>query len=325
MYRLKMTRAMLRVLIIFLVYFDLTISFYEEPKHYTVIPSPGDPCSDTEQCLTLSQFANNSSEYLGTNVMLHFVQGEHSLASTIQIENLNTFNMSSHDSNVTIVCNHFWTSARFELSNMSVVHISGLTFIGCTGNRFINIGQYVAKDSQFIGHKDLNGTATAAELVETSATFVRTEFSNNYGSRVISLYCENDGTDNYRDFLYSKYIYADIEVSVTAGGAISSTHSSVTIIDSVFEGNSAQAGGAIFTELQSNIIIINSTFVRNQATSLQSHQYCYAGGGVLYSDHSGGSSVVIQNSTFEHNTAHWLGGVMATGLHGNATITITNS
>ena len=85
----------------------------------------------------------------------------------------------------------------------------------------------------------------------------------------------------------------------------------------MFGGNSAQAGGAIFAELQSNITIINSTFVSNQATSLQSHQLCYAGGGVLYSNR--GSSVTIQDSTFEPNAARWLGGVMATGLHDNVT------
>ena len=104
------------------------------------------------------------------------------------------------------------------------------------------------------------------------------------------------------------------EVSATAGGAIVSAHSNVTIIGSVFGGNSAQAGGATFAELQSNITIINSTFVGNQATSLQSHQLCYAGGGVLYSN--SGSSVTIQDtgSTFEPNVAHWLGGVMATEL-----------
>ena len=40
------------------------------------------------------------------------------------------------------------------------------------------------------------------------------------------------------------------EVSATAGGAIVSAHSNVTIIGSVFGGNSAQAGGATFAELR---------------------------------------------------------------------------
>ena len=310
---LGMTRVTL--LLILLVHFDLTISLSEGPGYYTVTPSSADPCNETEHCLTLSQFVNNSSDYLRANITL-FLQGEHSLDSTLLIENVDTFCMSSLDSNVTIVCNH--SSARFEFNNVSVVDVSGLTFIGCTGNKFINVSQLMLKDSQFIGH-ERNGTAL--ELEETSATFTNTKLSLNYGNRVISLNCEND--DARTDFLYGFNYYEDITVDVTAGGAIVSTHSNVTIIDSVFEGNSAQAGGAIFAQLQSNITIINSTFVGNQATSLQSHQYCYAGGGVLYCD--SGSSIIVNSSTFERNTAHWLGGVMTTGLHGTVTITITNS
>ena len=315
---LGMTRVTL--LLTLLVHFDLTISLSEGPGYYTVTPSSADPCNETEHCLTLSQFVNNSSDYLRANTTLHFLQGEHSLDSTLLIENVDTFYMSSLDSNVTIVCNH--SSARFEFNNVSVVHVSGLTFIGCTGNKFINIRQLMLKDSQLIGHEQINGTAL--ELEETSATFTNTKLRLNYGSRVTSLTCENDDHANVRfDFLNGRNRYEDITVDVTAGGAIVSTHSNVTIIGSVFEGNSAQAGGAIFAQLQSNITIINSTFVGNQATSLQSHQYCYAGGGVLYCD--SGSSIIVNSSTFERNTAHWLGGVMTTGLHGTVTVTITNS
>ena len=321
MYALRMTRVSL--LLIFLVHFDLGISLSEGPRYYTLIPSSHDPNNEREKYITLSQFVNNSSDYLSENTTLHFLQGEHSLESTLFINNIDTFYVSSQDSNVTIVCNH---SSWFEFNNVSVVHISGLTFIGCTGNRFTHISQFTLEDSQFIGHKQINGTAL--ELVETSATFIKTELSFNYANKVTTLHCENDDYhyyDVYYDFLNTHYDYGfqDIEVDVTAGGAIVLTHSNVTIIDSVFEGNHAQAGGAIFAELQSNIIIINSTFVGNQATSLQSHQYCYAGGGVLYCDN--GSSIKVYSSTFERNTAHWLGGVMAAGLHDSVTITITNS
>ena len=316
MYKLKMMRILTLILVFLMMFFDLATLLGEKVEYYTVIPSPNDPCNETDLCITLSQFANNSSDYLRTNTTLHFLPGEQHLDSMILVENCNTFYMRSSDSNVIIVCNH--SSARFEFHNVSVIHISGLTFIGCTGNIFISISQFILEDSQFIGHKDIKGTAL--ELNETSATFTQTEFNHNYGSNVISLYCENGNDRRARnDFLSNNY---DIEVSAMAGGAIVSTHSNVTIMDSTFEGNSAQAGGAIFAELQSNITIINSTFVGNQATSLQSYQYCYTGGGVLYSD--SGSSVVVHNSIFDHNTAHWLGGVIATGRSAhNFTIIIT--
>ena len=237
----------------------------------------------------------------------------------ILIKNSDSLYASSLDSNVTIACSH--SSASFEFSNISVVHISGLTFTGCTGNKFININQLTLEDSKFIGNKDSNINGPALELIESSAKLIRTELSHYYGSRVTSLLCENINGDDLNAWYDFQYGW-NAAVSATAGGAIVSTHSNVTIDGSVFEGNSAQAGGAIFVEQQSNITIINSTFMWNQATALQSHQYCYFGGGVLYSND--GSSVTIQNSTFERNTAHWLGGVMATSLHGSV-IVITNS
>ena len=269
MYKLKMMRIITQILIFLMMFFDLATLLGEEAEYSNImmIPSPDDPCNEIDLCVTLSQFANNSSDYLRTNTTLHFLPGEQHLNSMILVENVNTFYMSSCDSNVTIVCNH--SSARFEFHNVSVVRISGLTFIGCAGNKFISISQFILEDSQFIRHKDIKGTAL--ELNETFATFTQTEINHNYGSNVISLFCENGNDRRARnDFLYNNY---DIEVSAMAGGAIVSTHSNVTIMDSTFEGNSAQAGGAIFAELQSNITIINSTFVGNQATSLQSHQY----------------------------------------------------
>ena len=242
--------------------------------------------------------------------------------STLLIENVDVIYISLFESNVTIVCNH--SNARFEFNNVSAIYFSGLTFIGCTRNKFNNIDQFILKDSQFVGSKNIKGTVL--ELVETSTTFIRTKFSHNYGNIVTSLFCDASFKKSYYRTIIESRPDTSISEDITAGGAIVSTHSNITIIDSTFEGNSAQAGGAIFAELQSNISIINSTFVGNQATSLLSHQYCYGGGGVLYCD--SGSYVMIQNSTFEHNRAQWLGGVIAIGLyvvHDNVTITIANS
>ena len=317
-----MAKVVLILDIILLLLIQIDLAIPTSGYHASVIPSPDASCNETElQCLTLSQLANSSwtRDYLDANVTLHFLPGEHSLDLTLLIKNADSLYVSSLESNVIIACSHS-SAISFEFSNVSIVYISGLTFIGCTGNKFINITQLTLEDSKFIENKDNNTNGPALELIESSAKLIRTELSHYYGGRVISLFCESSEDD----FMWYDWNRNDnIAVSATAGGAIVSNHSNVTIDGSVFEGNSAQAGGALFAEQQSNITIINSTFVGNQATALQSHQYCYFGGGVLYSDD--GSSVTIQNSTFEHNTAHWLGGVMATGLHDNNIITISNS
>ena len=49
------------------------------------------------------------------------------------------------------------------------------------------------------------------------------------------------------------------EVLVQRGGAVASIHSNITIIDSIFEGNSAQLGGAIFCELDQRTATLQSS------------------------------------------------------------------
>ena len=77
----------------------------------------------------------------------------------------------------------------------------------------------------------------------------------------------------------------------------------------MFEGNHAEVGGVIFSEFNSNITIINSTFVENNATSIPSYRYCEAGGGVLYAD-SGSTVINIINSKFIANSAQDDGGAV---------------
>ena len=194
-------------------------------EYHTVIHSQGDPCNEIEHCLTLSQFVNNISDYLSENMTLNFLPGEHNLDSAQLIKNINSFYMSSLDTNVTIACSH---SGNFEFGNISTIHIRGLIFIGCSG-KLINISQLTLKDSQLIGN-DIGGTAL--QLIETSAKLIRTKLINNHGNIVTSLLCENGNDSNAGgDSLYYD-VYnqnEDIEISATAGGAIVSTHSNVTI------------------------------------------------------------------------------------------------
>ena len=218
LYILKMVQMVLVLgILLSMIQIDLTIGYHV----ISVIPSPEVPCNETElQCLTLSQLANSSSDYIGANTTLHFLPGEHSLDSTLLIKNSDSLNASSLDSNVTIACSH--SSARFEFRNISVVHISGLTFTGCTGNKFVNINQLTLEDSKFIGNKDSNINGPALELIESSAKLIRTELSHYYGSRVTPLLCENgDDWDARYDFLFNRRQNRNdnIAVSATAGGA----------------------------------------------------------------------------------------------------------
>ena len=280
-----------------------------------ITPSPSDPCP-TDNCLTFDQFAANSTDYLGTNTTLHFMEGNHTLELGFSIKKADVFSMQSNSSNVAIICNSN-SSARMRFVRIGTLHIKGLTFIGCSRNKMKTIDHFILEDSSFIGDSDnTTESGTPLELVETSATFTRSKFSFNSGTKVRSLQCKYYYSRSYhrREHLYDLdgvYLWGD-NIRARVGGAILATWSNVTIVNSTFKGNNAQAGGVIFAELQSNITILNSHFLENQATFIRSGYDCYyGGGGVLYVDSSNTSTVTVKTSSFERNTGEWLGGVIA--------------
>lgn len=88
-----------------------------EEYMYSITPSPSDPCT-TEHCLTLSQFAANSSNYLANDTTLIFAPGNHSLDSELIIENAHSLSMfsepGSSQTHPVIVCSQH---ARFDLND----------------------------------------------------------------------------------------------------------------------------------------------------------------------------------------------------------------
>ena len=90
------------------------------------------------------------------------------------------------------------------------------------------------------------------------------------------------------------------------GGAIFTSISSLSIENSLFSGNEAQYGGAIFADVNSSIVIKNCTFHENRAVGIAIKEDAKAqnssGGAIFVSD----SRVKIYNSLFTNNsiTAH---------------------
>ena len=112
-----------------------------------------------------------------------------------------------------------------------------------------------------------------------------------------------------------------VPVSTWCGGVITAFKSAITISASVFYGNNATVGGAIFTS-SSNITIVNCTFIRNIANSASSTP-CH--GGVLHYESDGYLEVklTILNSKFIRNVACYGGATSA--LLNFSKVEITNS
>ena len=81
-------------------------------------------------------------------------------------------------------------------------------------------------------------------------------------------------------------------ISARVGGALTVTSSNVTISSSHFDSNTAKVGGAIFSQLASNISITDCTFINSGATGCSDDGYL---GGALFIYN--GCTVTAHNST----------------------------
>lgn len=120
-------------------------------------------------------------------------------------------------------------------------------------------------------------TGTALTLINTTARIVSSFFIFN-----------SPGTHKgpFETFVYGDYSFAQV------GGAVIVSQSSAIILHTIFEGNYAEYGGAVYSELNSQLIVIDSNFTGNKAT---------AGGGALYA--VSGCRVTIIDSNYQNNTA----------------------
>ena len=231
-----------------------------------------------QPCLTLSQFAANSSHYLHSNTTLIFLPGTHYLSiANLTLSNVDKFVIKSENSTAQIKCTKF---SHIHFSQSQYIHITDLEFIGCGGNQVKHVEELVIQDTNFKGQEN---SGTALELVETTAQIVNSTFiSNRKGSyKMCATYLPDFGclSDGF------------------VGGAIIATNSTIEISQNKFECNRANFGGVLFTE-HSMINMSGNVFIKNDAI-----QY----GGVLYSK---SSNITMTVSKFQHNSATSEGGVL---------------
>ena len=284
--------------------------FYLRPSPSVLCPAAAD------LCLTLSQLASRASlKFLGLNTTLNFLPGNYILRSEILFANLTTLSMLSMTTSslpLTITCQK---GVSFKFGNISYLKIRGLKFLGCGNNRATLVKHFVLDDSTFQGQEE---SGTALEVTDTNLRIVNSSFMfNTVGSF-------------HGPIRILEYWIGDQLAYAYVGGAVIATHSNVTIVKSIFIGNSAEVGGAIFATLGSNIVLINSTFLENSATNCFHSFSCY--GGILYSENgftetNSGHTIPKQTwvelfgCEFRDSTATY--GVVLTAF--NCTVNITSS
>ena len=258
-----------------------------------ITPSSNILCH-TRPCLTLSQFAQNSSSWLSSSTTLIFLAGNHTLDTAIFISNISNFSMlkdstSGEGTHVVVICQD-QTYFIFDCANE--LWITGLKFIGCGNNGFSLIKNSIIENSTFQGQSD---SGTALSINDTNLTIVNSFFVSN-------------GVGTCMDVFDVDF---ESDISVRIAGAILVTTSNIHIIRCNFLENNAEIGGAIYVHKRSNINIINSTFINNHATINNTHirdcqtkfnnsigKIACTGGAIITLK----SSLNIDNCTFINNT-----------------------
>ena len=263
--------------------------------HY-IVPTDGEPCF-VEPCLTLSQFAENSANYLDSNITVFIVGGNHDLDKEISLSNKEQISILSINDSVegsVITCST--SAAHFSLTFSSQVYIHGIEFIDCDSNLIRMVRQASIIYSRFI-----NSSKSSLTILDSSINMELTSFSSNTKGKY---------RNELQSFRYLQMIFGiniDSSRSFTVGGALIVTNSTLRCDFCQFNGNSANAGGAIFSERGSNVTLRKSTFASNHAWDCH---YSLCLGGAMYVDVTPDTTITIQNCSFQNNTSSQYGGAV---------------
>ena len=252
-------------------------TFEASDVYYHIKPSMNASCPE-EPCLTLSQFATHTEDYLESNTTLFFLPGQHNLSLEINITTITKLSMTSKSTisnspSATIACEG---NASFNFFSINTVYIGHLRFSGCYGHKSISVQMLVVVNSLFLSHR-----GPALEIISSLAKIAGSSFiANSHGS-----YQQRPTKFN----------------DVRGGAALYIKNVNITLISSVFEENRASGdGGVIRAERDNRITITHSNFSRNSAVS----------GGVLSIESRDMNLVNIIGCEFIANSAEKTGGVI---------------
>ena len=264
-------------------------------------PSLDRPCPrNSSSCLTLSQFAANSS-HNETDVSLAFLPGNHTLElSVLRLAHGHNFSMSKYaQENETVFVKCTSQLGRFDVSITAHVTIKGLNFINCGNIRVSQVTWLTIIDSTFQDAEHKISVLALDEVV--TANIVRSQFLYNALEYHNSTTSPRSSDDGLLDYVYHQRI--------KPSGILYTAFSNVTITSSRFIHNKADIGGALVAH-NSTLYVYESAYINNTANF---------GGAMITS----ASTINIDKSIFTHNSAQDSGGVMMTfndrlSIHGTA-------
>ena len=292
-----------------------------QESYYYVKPTTDTPCP-ADPCLTLSEYVQQSEQYLKSNATMVFLPGTHTLDDHFYVRNVSTFRLLGNSTlRPQVVCSNPFC---FTFDGLQLLEISNLAITGHSSISFYNCIICVTSVQHFhLNYCSLLNNVESALRVETCSyvSIMNTSFVNNsasfYGGGVNALYStvmiehssfvENSaksygGAINaYGSILYlnGSNFFERNEAS-EEGGAIDAYDSYVHLYGSnFFHKNRACRNGGAIDAYYSNIYLGgDNCFERNQASQ----------GGAIHNVLNSTINVT-GNVTFMHNYASRGGGL----------------
>lgn len=294
-----------------------TVFAYSE-IHYYITPSQSDSCIRDSSCLTLSQFAANSSKYDQFNDIVNETEislilltgnGSHSLDTELSVVHKVKFSMyagTNRQGNKSEIIQCVTPSGRFIIKDTVFASIKGLHFVGCGGSCVTRVIQLNISNTIISGVE--GSTALILNEVDvTNIANVSFQF-NTCGRKCVRQRCFTIPVLELSIALVD-CVYRGQSQLMANGGALHVAFSNVSIVNSTFIYNNDETGGVLVAN-NSSIHIAESHFSNNTATY----------GGVIVTHQS---SVNIDNSIFSGNAAKVIGGMMISYMD-SVTICRTN-
>ena len=148
---------------------------------YSITPSSDDSCLTESQddCLTLSQFAANSSDYIGneTEAVLLLLPGNHSLNVGLDLTKLDNITIIAKNGSELVVIECTNHTVNFGINDVNFAMISGIHFLGCGDNKIAATRNFQVQDTIFQGG-NRSGSALVLNSV-ISTTIVGSSFFSN--------------------------------------------------------------------------------------------------------------------------------------------------
>ena len=270
---------------------------YGETLH--VRPTSTNTSCPMFSCHTISEYAQDPGNFNESNLTLLFLPGNHTVNVNVIITNILQLEILGNTSVVAptrVVCS---SKVGFTFRDIPKLRIDGLSFFSCARSRVVQFSEYYVDFTTYYG-LHLQSVQTA-EIIDCT-------FQDSYGSAlgVVDSHVVLKGNNSFLNNCKPNSNY-----NTCYGGGVFASRSNLSFTGSnSFFNNSAESGGGIHAETNSNVNICgNITFIGNGAGD--------EGGGLSAGTDSNVN--IIANTTFIGNSANYGGGVSA-GLNSNVNI-----